>query len=98
MKRKRCARPGEKAGRRDGLCPLPQTPVFVLRVPGGQWEPTPMLSGHMPGGAHGILSLITVVFVLPEGKCRCPRAAEGARALGLRSFASSPNPACLGVI
>ncbi|KAM6047428.1 uncharacterized protein LJ206_018168 [Theristicus caerulescens] len=25
-----------------------------------------MLSGHMPGGAHGILSLMTVVFVLPE--------------------------------
>ncbi|XP_026716528.1 ly6/PLAUR domain-containing protein 1-like [Athene cunicularia] len=25
-----------------------------------------MLSGHMPGAAHGILSLITVVFVLPE--------------------------------
>ncbi|XP_050763629.1 ly6/PLAUR domain-containing protein 1-like [Gymnogyps californianus] len=25
-----------------------------------------MLSGHMPGSAHGILSLITVVFVLPE--------------------------------
>nr|XP_030142574.3 prostate stem cell antigen isoform X2 [Taeniopygia guttata] len=26
----------------------------------------PMLCGHMAGGAHGILSLLTVVFVLPE--------------------------------
>lgn len=36
--------------------------------PGGQAARAPMLSGHMPGGAHGILSLLTVVFVLPEGK------------------------------
>lgn len=34
-----------------------------------------MLCGHMPGGAHGILSLLTVVFVLPEGKCCSPRGA-----------------------
>ncbi|XP_031457686.1 ly6/PLAUR domain-containing protein 1-like [Phasianus colchicus] len=32
----------------------------------GQAARAPMLSGHMPGGAHGILSLLTVVFVLPE--------------------------------
>lgn len=31
----------------------------------------PMLAGHMPGGARGILSLLTMVFVLPEGECCC---------------------------
>lgn len=63
---------------------MPQTPVFC--------PPTPMLSGHMPGGAHGILSLMTVVFVLPEGKCHRPRGVESAPALGLRLIASSPHP------
>lgn len=51
-----------------------------------------MLSGHMPGGAQGILSLITVVFVLPEGKSCCLHGAGCACALELTSFASSSTP------
>lgn len=51
-----------------------------------------MLCRHMPGGAHGILSLLTVVFVLPEGECCSPRGAVGSQ------VPSSLNPSSPGVI
>lgn len=92
MNSERRARPGGRAGRSGGLCPRRR--CFVLRAPRRLRELTPMLSGHMPGGAHGILSLMTVVFVLPEGKCHCPRGVECACALALWLISSSPNPGC----
>lgn len=55
-----------------------------------------MLCRHMPGGAHGILSLLTVVFVLPEGECCSPR---GVGAIwGVTVCIPPINPSCLGVI
>lgn len=55
-----------------------------------------MLCRHMPGGAHGILSLLTVVFVLPEGECCSP---QGVGAIwGVTVCIPPINPSCLGVI
>ncbi|KAK2535346.1 hypothetical protein Q9233_003643 [Columba guinea] len=55
-----------------------------------------MRSGHMPGGAHGILSLMTVVLVLPEdpaikaGLCSGCKSNHANETITLASTTSTP--------
>lgn len=97
VKSERPARPRRgRARRRRRLCLLPRIQVFVLSALGGLQELSPMLSGHIPGGAHGILSLITVVFVLPEGKYHGP-GVQSVPVLCSCGCSHPPNPCLLKV-